>query len=460
MGHMDPRQAELLQAADPAELGQRIKNARLARGLTQTELAGDDVSTGYVSRIESGLRRPNAKVLTQLATRLGTTVEELLGAASPAAESQVRLALDFAELALETGDTAAALDQSADALEQAEEHSLTELVERGHFVHARALESLGHMDDAILELEPLVKRTGSGRMRLTAGIALSRCYRESGDLHRAVEVADRLLEEIEDTPLEATDEAIQLTATLAGAHYVLGDMGQAIRVCRSAIARAEELGSPVARASAYWNASMFEADRGALPDALSLAQHALTLLHDGGDARNLARLRLEIGRMQLEIRPPQIDEAYANLLQASQEFEHTSASQIDRIRAELGLAEAKLLSGRADEALTAAVALYRSTWEQHPVSAANAKLLEGQAWAAAGDMRSSVAAYQQAVMLLTGVGADRSVANLWYHLARLLEEAGEQEEAIKAYRSAAASAGLVELPTYVRQASSEDVASV
>jgi ribosome-binding protein aMBF1 (putative translation factor) len=58
---MDVLEADLLKEIDPAELGQRIRAARVAKGWTQTQLAGDDISVGYVSRIESGQRRPNSR---------------------------------------------------------------------------------------------------------------------------------------------------------------------------------------------------------------------------------------------------------------------------------------------------------------------------------------------------------------------------------------------------------------
>src|ERR671910_3816854 len=44
--HMDARQADLLRKIDPAELGHRLRAARVAKGMTQTDLAGADVSVG------------------------------------------------------------------------------------------------------------------------------------------------------------------------------------------------------------------------------------------------------------------------------------------------------------------------------------------------------------------------------------------------------------------------------
>src|SRR3712207_7022942 len=50
--------------------------------------------------------------------------------------------------------------------------------------------------------------------------------------------------------------------------------------------------------------------------------------------------------------------------------------------------------------------------------------------------------FREAVLILTGIGADRSAAQLWFELGALLEDVGEAESARDAYRSAAASAGL------------------
>ena len=72
---MDAGDAGLLYEIHPTELGRRLRAARLAKGWTQTDLAGDLVSVGYVSRLESGQRRPNATVLAGLAARLDVPVD-------------------------------------------------------------------------------------------------------------------------------------------------------------------------------------------------------------------------------------------------------------------------------------------------------------------------------------------------------------------------------------------------
>src|ERR671921_986861 len=52
-------------------LGERLRQLRVAAGLTQSELAGDRFSKEYVSQIERGKTRPTAETVEWLAGRLG-----------------------------------------------------------------------------------------------------------------------------------------------------------------------------------------------------------------------------------------------------------------------------------------------------------------------------------------------------------------------------------------------------
>src|SRR3954462_8777562 len=52
-------------------LGERLRQLRVAAGLTQTELAGDRFSKEYVSQIERGKTRPTEGTIKWLADRLG-----------------------------------------------------------------------------------------------------------------------------------------------------------------------------------------------------------------------------------------------------------------------------------------------------------------------------------------------------------------------------------------------------
>ena len=455
---MNLADAALLQEIRPYELGSRLRAARLARGWTQTELAGDMVSVGYVSRLESGHRRPNADVLESLAQRLGVSTDQLLRGPTAPEQDELRLALDFAELSLENGEHAEAEVRAREARDRARAIVHNELAGRASYLVARALESQGSVDDAILELEPLVSgdsgaipRAGAGAIpraalpaipRIKAAIALSRCYRESGDLTLAIEVGERVLAELEGSPLDSTDEAVQLAVSVAGAYHIRGDSSQAIRTCRKAITKAERLDSPKARAAAYWNASVFESERGSVAEAIPLAERALALLAEGQDGRNLARLRTALADMQLQLDPPDVAAAMVLLDLAAEELRASSAGVLDVARNDVARARAMLLGGHLEAARELSVEVHARVAGQSPLAAADAKLIEGQAAAALGRTDVAGQIYREAVMLLTSVGADRDAADLWFELAGLLEAVGQLDAARAAYKSAAASTGL------------------
>ena len=140
-GPVDPRLANLLREIDPAVLGRRIRAARLGRGLTQSQVAGDRASVGYVSRIEAGQRRPDGALLEFMATQLSVSVEELLTGTSRDDLDGLRLALDYAELALATGSASDALAGAEDVVAHAPETGGEELERQARFVRARALEA-------------------------------------------------------------------------------------------------------------------------------------------------------------------------------------------------------------------------------------------------------------------------------------------------------------------------------
>jgi transcriptional regulator with XRE-family HTH domain len=457
---MDTRDADLLKEIEPSELGNRIRAARVARGWTQTQLAGDDISVGYVSRIESGQRRPNASTLDDMATRLGVPVDHLLRGVTAREYDEIKLTLDFAELSLESGQHVEAEARAREAIDRATTGSQDELTYRGRFLAARALEGLGSLDDAILELEPLVADKQGGLLRIKAAIALCRCLRESGDLNAAIEVGERVVHDLENSRLDSCDEAVQLAVTLAAAYYYRGDSSHAVRMCRKAIKKAEILDSPAARAAAYWNASYFEAEQGSVANAVPLAERALALLAEGQDARNLARLRNQLGTMQLQLDPPEIKEAQHNLEKAAEELAWSSASPIDLARNTLQRARADYLDGNLVRAEERCNSVLESTTAEAPLLAADAQALAGQVAAARGDAEGAKTAYRHAVFLLTGAGADRDAAQLWFELADLLEDVGDVEAAREAYRSAAASTGLRSRSKITAEARAEAFASV
>src|ERR671934_85547 len=82
-------------------LGTRLRQLRVAAGLTQSELAGDRFSKEYVSQIERGKTRPTRETIEWLAQRLGVDAGFLANGVSADERGRVDAALARAEALLE-----------------------------------------------------------------------------------------------------------------------------------------------------------------------------------------------------------------------------------------------------------------------------------------------------------------------------------------------------------------------
>ena len=64
-------------------VGAKLKEARLAKRYTQSQLAGNDFSVSYISAIERGQIHPSLRALEIFAMRLGLSSKDLLVAQAP-----------------------------------------------------------------------------------------------------------------------------------------------------------------------------------------------------------------------------------------------------------------------------------------------------------------------------------------------------------------------------------------
>jgi tetratricopeptide (TPR) repeat protein len=438
------RLAELSRTVDVVSLGGRIRAARLAAGLKQSDLAGDDVSAAYISRIEAGQRRPEVLLLERLAARLGVELPVLLEDPVDDAADRLAVRVDHAELTLMSGVAAGAL-AAADALWEDGLSGRPDLRRRTRQLRALALEAIGRTDEAIRVLEDVVAEPHADISWIKAVIALSRCYRETGDFARAISIGDGAADLIEQLGLAGTTEAIQLTVTVAGAYLERGDLAHALAMCERCIEDAEQVDSPVAKASAYWNASVIESERGNHGPALELAQKAMSLFELGEDSRNLGRLRTQVAFVQISQSPPDAHAAKATLDRAERELAWSSASRLDRARHRILVSKADLLLGDLDAADQHAAEARELVADQSVTLLSEIQAVTGQVHAAQGDLEAARTSYREAIESLSSVGIDRWVARLWFDLAGLLEQAGDGAAALDAYRRGATATGLADL---------------
>jgi tetratricopeptide (TPR) repeat protein len=403
-------------------------------------LAENDASVAFLSRIESGHRRPSAELLEVLAGRLGVSVEYLVLGDGWEDARRLELQLDHAELSLAGGEAANGLRLARDVLTQAGLEAVPGGPVRARYVQAAALDALGDAE-AVAAFQEILEGAAESGIRLKAATALCRIWRERGQLDRAIGIAQA---ELHDVPAEAlgSEESIRLSVTLAAALFVAGRAEEAAELCDRAIAESERLSSPVARASAYWNASVIRAESGDLAEALPLAKRALHLLENTERVRDIGRLRTQLSAIMLRTDPPRLEDAQEQLRLADTELDWSEANPADRARNDLVNAQALLMEGDTDGAHQRALAVLEACGTELPLIGVDALTVLGQIAWTAGDREAAQGWYRRAITTLTGFGADREAAQTWFEIGSLAAQAGLVAESADAFRRAAASTGL------------------
>ncbi|WP_407287111.1 helix-turn-helix domain-containing protein [Streptomyces sp. BP-8] len=259
--------------------GKRVREVRRAQGLSQGDLAGDDLSPSYVSLVENGRRIPSAKIARSIAERLGTTVEALSATEDVGDRLAQRLGLVgqlvAARASALAGDWPAARRQLESVVEQAgadqdevrweahwelatvlgrldepERHEAAlrrllddPLTRSAPVLQARVavelsqlLRCAGRLSDGVRLAEEAVRVTGeleSGRPeRAQAKVALLSASVDSGEWNRAEQLGAELSEEI--APLPAGELRASALWAVAGARYLGGHADRALELLAEA----------------------------------------------------------------------------------------------------------------------------------------------------------------------------------------------------------------------------------
>lgn len=421
-------------------IADRVRELRLAAGLSQTALAGNAFSPSYVSLIEAGRREPTDAALVVLAARLCTTLEYLkLGEDGPN-EARVRAELGFARLELVNDDASAALLR----IESLDLSSVTsslrvEVLELAGQCH----EYLGDLERSTEILEPLLaEERGQGHHIDAARIAirLVHAYLESGDLHRSVELGEAELAELVAADLAGTDEHLRLGSTVLWAYVERGDLLYATHRAAELIRLAESLGSARGRGSVYWNAAFVAQERRDYQLAQRYTERALALLSEGESDRDLPRLRLNYAWLLLRSDPAEPEAALEQLDRAAPALD-VIGSVVDQARADGEISRAHLLLGDADGAERYARRAIERLGNAPRLETAQAHLHLGDALHDQGRTEEASQDYQWAADTLGMMAASRQSAAAWRELGDRYRAHGEVAQAVTAYDRALLEAG-------------------
>ena len=430
--------------------GQRVRLLRRSRNWTQTDLTNGELSGSYLSLIESGHREPNARIVAMLAARLDVDVEYLLTGVDKGEREQLMLQRQFAELALVNGDAQTALETlSALRAKLPDDPGERWLVE--HLL-ATAHERCGDLEAAIELLDELRRRGVEDPRRwpwLHAVIDLSRCYREAGDLARAVSVAEEALAYAEKLGLRGSTHFPRLVVTLAAASRERGDQAHAELLLRTVLRDLEDGGTRRDRGSALWNAAVLCADRGDFSEGIALAERALAQFAEEDDVRAEGLLRTTIAWMLLDSSESDTERALILLNDAHSRLE-AAGMQVELAYTETELARAHVALGDPAEAITWARSSLHRLGASDRIESARARLALARALAGSGESAAAVEELEAAAHGLEKVDSSRQAAAVWSDLADFYASLGDLARARQAYTRALSLLGMPQSSKHVR----------
>lgn len=354
------------RAPERSTLGDRIRQLRIARGLTQTELGAGRFTKAYISQLERGRARPSAKTLEWLAEQLGVAARFLETGVSSSEHERAAAVLVQAEAALESHryrDVISMLDGIAAGLAG----RFPELELRALVAEASARMELGEIRDAIALLDHArgIAEAPSFRDLDRADVLfrLGCCRYKLSSLATAVALLSEALALTVRSGLSGDRLRSRILRWRSRCYRRQRDWEAAREDVERALELAERLNDRHALAHGYFQASLIAERKGHWVLARSHAERAKALYEEFSDRVNVGRLLNNLGGLSFLLGKPDeaiayLKDAFAVALEVEDETDAaravSSLAQVHLRTGEVALAEEqarhalKLLDGRVD----------------------------------------------------------------------------------------------------------------
>jgi tetratricopeptide (TPR) repeat protein len=430
------------RAAAPAglRLGERLRQLRVAAGLTQTELAGERFSKEYVSQIERGKTRPTRETVEWLANRLGVDADFLANGVSSDQRGRVEAGLARAEALIQAGSEAEALDEFEKVRAAVVATGLPELEARALTGEAYARMRAGDIREAI---ELLVRARGisegpgfSDVERAEVLFRLGCCRYMLSSIQTALALFNEALALAEASALPCDKLRAEILDWRSRCYRRQRDLQAAREDVERALELAEGIDDPRTLAHVYFQASIVAERAGHWVLARTYAERAKAQYEEVADRRNIGRLLNNLGGLNFLLGKP--DEAVTFLKDAFR-VALDLGNEAEAAQAVSSLAQVHLRTGQVDvaeEHARHALRLLEGRVD-YLDEIGNAELVLGRSLLEQGRLDDAEKAFHAADASFEQLSSISHRAAVWVAQGDLATRRGDDRTAARLYRKAA-----------------------
>jgi tetratricopeptide (TPR) repeat protein len=426
-------------------LGQRVRQARKSRGLTQRAVAGGDLSESFISMLEHDKVRPSLATLRLLAGRLGVPLTELLES-DPAPNRQAATKIELASGLLRQHRHTEAMEAFQEAERLAGPGAAPDVAFRIHIGLGQALTGLRQFELAQQHLDRARMLAGVlGRPDLVARVASATGFLSlrKRDFPAARDAFTRALAATRSAaPVDVEFEGNTL-ANLGRTYSELGLPVQALDCFQAALDRLEPVGDVMSLGALHFNLGVAYERQQAFDLAHTHLERAAVLFEAQENLQALGTVKRSLGILLVNRGRP--DEGAA-VLEQSLALANQLADDIGRAQTLTELARASILHRRLDVARAQAEEAIRLAVKvQDPIEAARAESVMAAICGQEGRLDEAAHRYAYALREFERLQAAGEVARVSRDYAFLLMERGDETQAArlfaKAFRAQEAAVG-------------------
>ena len=254
-------------------VGERLREARLARGLTQEQLARGVATKGFISQVECNRATPSLAKLRLIAERLGLPLGHFTGDHSPLELTYLRKSAELAVKAKEPAHALALLEEAGPIARTANERADLQRI-RG-----MALDALERLPEALVALQTAAADAPPDDPELNGAIytEIATVLNEQEQFNFAVEAGRRALLWLDRAKHADPAQRARVLTNLGRSCWGLGQLEQAYQFSLQALEAATDAESLFRIANAHMSLGVTARAKGLFDEAIEHCNRALEI---------------------------------------------------------------------------------------------------------------------------------------------------------------------------------------